>query len=71
MTQKEDFERAAAKTLGVIAAIEWWYAANRHKGEAQGTVSCPICKGTLYLGISYNGHRKGRCDTPQCVSWME
>ena len=45
----------------------------RYKGQdANGTIPCPICAGNLHWRISaYNGHIWGRCETLDCVSWME
>jgi hypothetical protein len=35
-------------------------------------VECPVCKGRLHLSqSSYNGHVHGKCETPDCVAWME
>lgn len=44
-----------------------------HKGKGYaGIIECPACKGKLHLTISaYNGHAHGRCETPDCVNWME
>ena len=37
-----------------------------------GTVQCPVCSGRLHVGISaFNGHTRGRCETPNCLSWIE
>ena len=44
-----------------------------HKGKGYaGIIECPACKGKLHLSISsYNGHAHGRCETSNCVNWME
>jgi hypothetical protein len=35
-------------------------------------IECPACKGKLHLSqSSYNGHVHGKCETPDCVAWME
>jgi hypothetical protein len=59
------------RTLAVMRGIADWRKA--HKGKsAQEVVECPACKGRLHLSISsYNGHVHGRCETDECVSWME
>lgn len=42
--------------------------------DCSGMIPCLVCKtGTVsysYAG-SYNGHIHARCDTPECVQWME
>lgn len=41
------------------------------KGYA-GIIECPACKGRLHLTIARsNGHAHGRCETPDCVNWIE
>lgn len=44
-----------------------------HKGKQWvGIVECPICKGSLHVShSSYNGHVHGKCDTENCLNWME
>ena len=46
---------------------------NDHKGESwKGTVDCPVCNGILHVSHSgYNGHVHGKCETKDCLSWME
>lgn len=37
-----------------------------------GEVECPACSGVLRWAKSRtNGHIHGRCDTPECISWMQ
>lgn len=44
-----------------------------HKGKDwQGVEECPICKGKLHMThAAYNGHTWGKCETDDCVSWIE
>lgn len=44
-----------------------------HKGESwQGVEVCPVCGGKLHLShAAYNGHVWGRCETENCLAWME
>lgn len=44
-----------------------------YKGQdASGVISCPICNGKLHWRIvAYRGHMWGRCETPDCVNWIE
>ncbi len=55
-------------TLPLIAKVK-----AEHEGKDwQGTERCPACGGTLHLThSSYNGHVWGRCETTDCLSWME
>ena len=37
-----------------------------------GTRECPVCKGVLHLShAAINGHVWGKCETADCVEWME
>lgn len=41
------------------------------KGKAE-IIECPVCHGRLHLSqSSYNGHVHGKCETADCVAWME
>ncbi len=52
----------------IIAAIK----ANNEGENTKGTVVCPICKGKLHwIHHAINGRVYGRCDTEDCVHWME
>lgn len=38
----------------------------------QEVIECPVCKGRLHLSqVAYNGHVRGQCETPDCLSWIE
>lgn len=57
--------------VALKVAAEWRVrpkpAQDRHEVK-----ECPICKGRLHLSQSaYNGHVHGKCETQDCVSWME
>jgi hypothetical protein len=74
---REDGEKRA---LGVLRSMRKmtvagpFIAAWRRKeprGKAE-VVECPVCKGRLHLSqSSYNGHVHGRCETADCLNWME
>jgi hypothetical protein len=55
----------------VMKGIRPWREA--HKGRsAFEVVECPACTGRLHLSISaHNGRVHGRCETADCVLWME
>lgn len=60
-----------AKLTLVMHAIVPWRKANKGRSATE-IIACPACKGALHLSISsYNGHVHGRCETTDCVSWME
>lgn len=43
------------------------------KGRSgQAIKTCPVCAGNLHMTIAgYNGHVHGRCETANCLAWME
>ena len=45
----------------------------QHKGENwQGVIECPCCKGKLHVRhAGCNGHVHAKCETEDCISWME
>lgn len=41
-------------------------------GALHGTVECPRCNGPLHFSkASSNGHIHARCETADCLAWME
>lgn len=44
-----------------------------HRGEDwKGVEECPVCKGKLHMShAKYNGHVWGKCETKDCLAWME
>lgn len=54
--------------LRVIAPIR-----KEQKGRNwSGVIECPCCKGRLHVShAACNGHVHARCETEDCVSWME
>ena len=64
-------DRQLANALAAIRAVAPWRNTKPPYGK-QGNIECPVCKGTLRLSQSnYNGHVHAKCDTPECVAWME
>jgi hypothetical protein len=45
----------------------------KHRKEGfRGVVECPVCKGRLHFTVSnYNGHTSGRCESENCVNYIE
>lgn len=59
------------KVFAVLAGIAAWRKQHKGKSHAE-VVECPACKGRLHLRIAaVNGHVWGRCETADCVSWVE
>jgi hypothetical protein len=64
----ESMNTRMMKTVPVISRIK-----NEHRStDWKGVVECPICKGNLHMShAGYNGHVHGKCETKDCVNWME
>jgi hypothetical protein len=63
----EEIFRRMEKVGPVVA--EWRKKLPRGKQEV---IECPACGGRLHLSqAASNGHVWGKCETADCVSWME
>lgn len=69
-TREEETKKAL---LAISAAHSAAKAIGLKKGNGgSGSTECPVCKGKLHFSVaSINGHLWGRCETKNCVSWME
>lgn len=55
-----------------LQAVRLAKAAAKQSQRAVGEVQCPACGGVLRWAVSRtNGHMHGRCDTGECIAWME
>lgn len=69
---REETEAALNRTFAAIKVAGEWRVRPKPAQDRYEVVECPVCKGRLHLGQSaYNGHVHGRCETDNCVSWME
>ena len=69
---RADTEASMNKTLAAIKVASQWRVKPKPAQDRRGVVECPICNGKLHLSqSSYNGHVHGKCETADCVSWME
>lgn len=71
----KDREETEARLKLIFTAIKVageWRVKQKPAMDRYEVVECPVCKGRLHLSQSaYNGHVHGKCDTDNCVSWME
>lgn len=74
----EEIEADEAETKALVARMQLTFAVTdkmkrEHKGKDwKGVETCPVCGGKLHMTHSaYNGHVWGKCETEDCVSWME
>lgn len=68
---RADSIEASMKRMAIVGPVvaEWRKKEPRGKYEV---IECPACKGRLHLNQSaFNGHVRGRCSTPGCVTWVE
>lgn len=66
----DDIERSMRKLTIAGPFISAWRK-KQPLGKAE-VVECPVCKGRLYLTQSaYNGHVHAKCQTPDCISFIE
>ncbi len=66
----EDMFRRMNVVGPVVTKWRTWSESNRV--SKQEVIECPACKGRLHLRqSSYNGHVRGKCETEDCVAWVE
>lgn len=66
---KEYMRKFTTLVLPIIRKFRGTGKPHVYKSEI---VECPFCQGKLQLSQSaYNGHVHGRCDTPNCIHYME
>jgi hypothetical protein len=64
------WERESKKAVEGNRAVAHIRKEQRGKNY-RGVVECPICKGKLHVSHASNGHIHARCETPDCLAWME
>lgn len=66
-------EEIVNKTLqAVIIAKEDAEKKGLKKGNpGSGSVTCPICNKMLLYSVASNGHMMARCESQNCVAWIE
>lgn len=62
-------EKSMERMSVVMPVVNAWR--NKKPFRKAEVIECPKCKGRLHLSQSYNGHVHGKCETEDCVSWME
>lgn len=56
----------------VMPVVSKWRVKPKPTSDLRGIIECPKCKGRLHLSqSSYNGHVHARCETENCVAFME
>jgi hypothetical protein len=57
-----------AKAMPLIFTMKKEY----HGRDGQQIIDCPICGGRLHMThAAMNGHVWGKCETPDCMEWIE
>lgn len=69
---REESERHWLKTVAALKVATAWKVRPKPDNDREEIVDCPICKGKLHLRqSSYNGHASAKCETADCVEFME
>lgn len=67
----DDDEEMKDLLLGIGAASKWRVIPKPEKDRSE-VIECPKCQGRLHMfQSSYNGHVHGKCETEDCLQWME
>ncbi len=56
---------------GTRIALEKIQNKIKETGKRQGFIICPICNKRLFFDKHTNGHIWGKCETINCLSWMQ
>lgn len=65
-------EKLLQKMVSGLNIAADWRIEPKPLEDRREIVECPACKGKLHLfQSSYNGHVHGKCETKDCLSWME
>lgn len=69
------FEASIREVIERHTKLDPWISSMRKKHRStgfRGVVECPICQGKLHFTVSnYNGHTSGRCESENCVNYIE
>ncbi len=69
---RAEMDAHVEKTMAAMKVASTWRVKPKPAQDRRETVECPVCKGSLHLSQSaYNGHVHGKCETADCVAWME
>ena len=70
--ERQESDAAISRTMTVMKAIAKWRTIPKPLNDRREVIVCPICDGQLHLFQSgYTGHCHGKCETEECVAWME
>lgn len=65
-------DAAIERTMAAIRVASVWRVMPKPTEDRREVIECPVCKGRLHLSqAACNGHVHGKCETPDCVAWME
>lgn len=69
--REEEIANAMQKTMQALAVVA--PIRKEHKGKDwNGVLECPNCKGRLHVRhAGCNGHVWAKCETKDCVAWIE
>lgn len=67
---KADTDAYMARIKLVLPVVKEWRA-KQPQGKYE-VIECPACNGRLHLSqAACNGHVHGKCETENCIHWME
>lgn len=69
--QLAEHDKHMGKMMMALTAVD--PIRKKYKGkDFVGVIECPVCKGKLHVShAAYNGHVHAKCETADCVAWME
>lgn len=66
----DEIEKAITRMTVVMPVVDQWRL--KEPFGKREVIECPVCKGKLHLSqAAYNGHVHAKCETEDCVAFME
>lgn len=66
-----DLVESSMRRMTLVAPVVGAWRKKEPIGKSE-IIACPVCQGRLHLSqAACNGHVHGKCETPDCVNWME
>jgi hypothetical protein len=72
IARADSFEEMFKRMEIVDPVVTKWRTIPKPATSRAEVIECPVCKGRLHLSqSSYNGHVHAKCETADCVAFME
>ena len=67
----DNTQKISDDILKMLKAVDEADKMIRDTKERSGYIECPMCKGRLAFAINSYNHIHAKCETENCIRWME